>query len=207
MIPGVDVSYVQRYPSWAAARGTGKVQFVYARATYGSNPADDDGPIFAFNHDQCKQRSIPFAPYTFWIAAQDPKTQADHFLSAIDGREGDAILMVDVEEGSGVEGWGSIQHNIEVLGQYLDIITKAICQPLIYTNADTWNTFFGGTDAFSGHKLFVASYGTTPGNPVLPNGFTDWTIHQYTSGGIVPGIPGFVDLDVLRGDLSTILRP
>jgi lysozyme len=118
--------------------------------------------------------------------------------------------MVDVEEGSG--STGSVAGNIAALAAFNAEIERALgCQPIIYTNADTWNTTMGGTDAFVGHSLMVASFGandgTGAGNPTLPNGFTKWAIQQYTSQGRVPGVDGYLDLDVVNGDtLEGLLR-
>lgn len=206
MIAGVDVSYAQDTPDWAAAKTSGDVGFVYSRVCYGTNPADDDGDVFVHNHDECKRLSIPFGSYLFWIMGQDGKAQAQHFLEQASGRYGNCYPMVDVEEGSGVEGWGSsLDERIDNLGETLDAIEKAVARPIIYTNRDTWQTYFEGTDAFSGHRLWIASYGVPAGHPVMPGGWTDWTVHQYTSGGVVPGINGFVDLD-LAVNLAALLR-
>lgn len=198
MLKGVDVSYAQGSISWPTVAASGQVQFAYARACYGSNPADDDGQIFVDNHDGCKARGIPFGPYMFFLLTEDPVDQADHFLTIIDGYEGQLRPMVDVEEGSGTTG--SVQGNIAALSAFTSLVQQRLAQPVIYTNADTWGTTFGGTDAFSGHALFVASYTGTPGNPVMPTGWTTWTLHQYSDKGTVPGINGLVDLDALNGD-------
>lgn len=206
MLRGIDVSYAQSTIDWKRVKATGEVGFAYSRVCYGTNPADDDGETFVANHDACKTLSIPFGSYCFWIAGQDGKAQAAHYLEAANGRYGNCFPMVDVEEGSGVEGWGSsLDERIDNLGETLDAIEKAVAKPIIYTNADTWETQFAGTDAFSGYTLWVASYGTVPGNPIMPGGWTQWGVHQYTSGGIIDGINGFVDLDVAQS-LSVLLR-
>lgn len=205
MIHGVDLSYANGTVDYSKVAA--KVDFVYHRATYGTNNADDDGSCFVAAHDGCKKYGKPFGSYHFWLAGLDAATQAQHFLATAGGRFGDRAPMVDVEEGSGIEGWlDSVEARIDALGKTLNVIERAIGQPIIYTNEDTWNTYFGGTDAFSGHRLWAANYPQTPGQPAMPNGWTKWTVHQYSAQGTIDGITGPVDLDVLAGDLASIAR-
>jgi lysozyme len=209
MLHGIDVSYAQGNPSWDEAAKDPRVKFVISRVCYGSNPADDDGPIFNRNHDECKRLNIPFGAYIFFRFTEDPGAQAVHFLNMAAGRYGQIRPMVDVEEGSGTTG--DPYQNILALGTFNSAIQAALgVQPIIYTNADTWDTTMGGTDAFSGHSLHVASYGSNDGsgagNPVLPQGFSKWAIHQYTSRGHVQGVSNYVDLNVVNGDSLEGLR-
>ena len=198
MLSGVDVSYAQGSIDWAAVGNSAKVQFAYARACYGSNPADDDGDVFVANHDGCKANGISFGAYMFFLLTEDPEAQANHFLNLIDGRQGQLRPMVDVEEGSG--STGSVEGNIAALGLFNDIVQAKLAAPIIYTNSDTWSTSFGGTDGFSGHSLWVANFTGVPGQLDLPTGFKDWAIHQYSDVGSIPGISGNVDLDAYNGD-------
>lgn len=199
MLTGCDLSYAQASVNYNELHQSGKISFLYHRVSYGRNPNDDDGVCFTSAHDQCKTLGIPFGSYMFWLAGQDGAEQAEHFLNAANGRYGNLAVMVDVEEGSGAAGWGlTAQANINNLAKTLQVIQQNCGQPIIYTNADTWNSRFGGTDGFSGHRLWAASYGVPAGQPVMPIGWKTWTAHQYTSGASLPGIPGFVDLDVVR---------
>jgi lysozyme len=206
MLYGVDVSYAQGETiDWSQVKGAG-IDFAYSRACYGSNPADDDGPVYVANHDGCKANGIPFGAYIFFLLTEDPVAQAQHFLSIIDGMQGQLRPMVDVEEGSGTTG--STYGNIDALAAFNAAIKTGLgCDPVIYTNADTWDGAFGGTDAFSGHSLWVASFTGTPGNPTMPQGWSTYTVQQYSDQGNIAGIPGSVDLDCLNGDnLEVISR-
>lgn len=208
MLKGIDTSFAQGDIRWDLVHDESMVAFVYHRASYGSDPGNDDGDTFAKAHDACKYYKIPFGTYHFWTAWDEPISQAKNFLAAANGRYGDLLVMVDVEEDSFKHGDpGSVTARIDALSKTLATIGSAVGQPIIYTNADTWNSYFGGTDAFSGHKLWVANYPATPGKPSMPAGFKEWTLHQYADDGIVPGIKTHVDLDVLNGnDISLIKR-
>ena len=208
MLPGIDVSYAQGSIAWGvvARSGASLVKWVISRVSYGARPADNDGPIFNDNHDECQKFGIPFGAYHFFLFSDDPKAQADLFLGAANGRYGSIRPTVDVEEGSGT--LGSVEANVAALTAFNDEIRKELgCDPIIYTNADTWDGRMGGTDAFSGHSLWVANYPATAGRPAMPKGWTDWAIHQYSDKGQPPGIKGYVDLDVVHSDsLDGLLR-
>ncbi len=209
IIHGVDVSYVQgEEVDWAAAKESEYVDFVFSRASYGANPANDDGTSFAYDHDRCKAVGLPFGAYHFWIATDDAGAQATTFLAAVDGRQGTLRPMIDVEEESLTGGGAnmSLNEKISRLADFLARIRTAFgCTPIIYTNADTWDYSFSGSADFSGHPLWVASYGTPPGKPIMPQGWRDWTLHQYTGHGQIPGIglgSNPIDCSILRPGLD-----
>lgn len=212
MIYGVDTSFANGTCDWDTAARDERVRFAYSRVCYGSIPADDDGPAFTRAHDACKRLKVPFGAYIFWLAWQDGVEQAQLFLQQADGRYGENSAVVDVEEGSGLHGWGaSLEARIENLGKTLDTIEKTCGEPLIYTNRDTWSTYFENTDAFSGHRLWLAEYGTPPGQAVAIPGFKTIVAHQFSDGTGQSPIVGLskpdnnVDRDVVW-DLRAIAR-
>lgn len=206
VIHGLDLSYANGNPDWTAARRSPLVHFVYSRVCYGDDPADDDGAIFNRNHDECKKWGIPFGAYCFFLFSEDPVAEAQHFVSEASGRYGQLRPVVDVEEGSGTAG--SVEQNIARLAAFNSEIKREVgCDPIIYTNPDTWETHFGGSDAFSGHALWVAEYSYVPGDFDLPKGWKSAQIHQYSDEGQVPGFTESVDLDVVLADsLSGLWR-
>lgn len=214
MILGVDTSYANGSPNWGQALRDPRVGFVIARVSYGTNPADDDGDCFTTAHDATKRAGKPFGSYFFYLAGQDGKAQAEHFLECASGRYGDIAPVVDVEEGSGVEGWGdSVEARIANLSAALSTLEAKLGQPIIYTDPNTWETYFAGTDAFAGHRFYLAHYTGVPGKFDAPRGVKNVVLHQYSDGrGLAPIIglstPGNnVDRDALiGGDFRAIER-
>lgn len=210
---GIDVSYAQGGIEWAHVKQSGDVDFAYSRVCFGDIPADDDGLIFISNHDGAKTYGIPFGCYFFYLSYRDPVAQAKYFLTRASGRYGQLMPMIDVEELSFVNkngirlDDGDVDARIERLSTCIKTIENALGPVLLYTNRNTWRTYMDGTDGFAGHKLWVASFGVPPGQPVMVDGWKSWAVHQYTSGGLISGINAFVDRDVLCGDdLSLITR-
>ncbi|HEX3463046.1 MAG TPA: glycoside hydrolase family 25 protein [Candidatus Elarobacter sp.] len=209
MLPGIDVSYAETTRiDWDAVKRQDLARFVLARATYATYAAKND-ENFVRNHDECKRLGIPFGAYHFFVFWEPGADQARHFLQRIDGYGGTLCPAVDVEEESGRQG--TADEMIANLAAFIDTVERAIGSPmLIYTNQNTWNNVLGGTDAFAGHRLWVANPNDDPNRPpAMPRGFPDWTIYQYSWTGTIPLLGGgshAVDLDVLKGEIGAITR-
>jgi len=203
---GIDVSYAQETIDWDAVKRRGGCDFAYSRASYGAQAKYDDDN-FARNHDECKRLGIPFGAYHFFRFSESPADQAQHFLSRIDGRSGTLCPMVDVEVESGA--LSSATQMVDALSAFVQAVEKALnAKMIIYTNADMWDGHLGGSDAFAGHKLWVANFTGSPvGEPAMPSGFKTWTIWQYSDKGTITTTSGMthgLDLDALAGPLDEI---
>lgn len=211
MIYGCDVSYSNGLPNWSTPVKYKLVEFAFNRACYGTNPADDDGASFVHNHDALKALGVPSGAYQFYLFGQDGKAQAEHLLQAIGGREGELVPPIDVEEGSAAQGdGGSIEQRIENLAAYSDAIVKGLgCKPMICTNQDTWARFFGNSNAFAGHLLWVMARISPTGPIPMPGGWARAAVLQYSDTGKFIGFDGAVDLDVLVDEttIADIMRP
>lgn len=192
---GIDVSYANGNINWDDAHASGRFSFVYNRATYGANPADDDGPIFVRNHDECRRLNIPVGAYHFYRFSSGASAQANHFLQASYGRLGTLLPMVDIEEQS-FDAIPSMTAAISSISTVLHTIeAKVGKRPIIYTNYDTWYKYLQNTDAFAGHQLWLAQ--TLSPDTGLYGGWKDWLIWQDRTIR-VPGISNLVDFDILN---------
>jgi len=191
---GIDVSRFQGTIDWAAVKATGSVDFVIAKATEGLSLVDDQ---FARNLSVCKERGIPIGAYHFFHPHSDPKAQADHFLSVVDVDDLDILPAVDVELSDNVAQAGIVQ----ALSTFIQAIEKKTNgkRMLLYTFYSFWNDTMHGSDAFSGHPLWLAEYNQDP-SPTLPLGFSNYAIWQYSKTGNIDGIAGDVDLNRLSSD-------
>jgi lysozyme len=210
LVHGIDISQFQQAIDWQKVRASGKVQFVYARATEGLGFIDGSYRTF---HDGAKAANIPFGAYHFFSFRDTGISQAYDFLSTINGYAGQLIPMLDLEELS--------LHGLDIslihISDFLVTVQRVMKIPymLIYTNLNFWNTALpngaGGYDGFAGHPLWIAEYNSDP-VPTLPNGFTKWAVWQYTDLMVIPGIttnnglPEHVDGDVLFGSIQSIVR-
>lgn len=201
---GVDLSAYQDSINWDEVANSPDVHFVFAKATEGLNYVNTE---FASQHDGCVRHGIPFGAYHFARFGEDPVAQATHFLATIAGREGTLLPMIDVE-GGGQDGVTELDHLVAWLAAFNHVVEQTLHgkRILIYSDYGDWSGMMQGTDAFAGHPYWVAEY-SHQAAPTLPNGFSTWALWQYTSGGLIHGINGFVDMNVLNGDsLADISR-
>jgi lysozyme len=203
MLGGIDVSGNQGGIDFGQAASSGQVKWVYAKASEGITYNDDH---FRLYHDACKANGIPFGPYHFlrFNDIDTPQKQAQHFLQVINGYEGQLLPMVDIEVTDGK----SAEVLAGIIAGFLGEVEKTLNKKkvLLYTYYSFWGGPMGGSAAFADHPLWIAEY-NSDATPTLPEGFTDWTIWQWSSSGNIPGIGTSVDLDRLNGDdLAAITR-
>jgi lysozyme len=197
-VNGIDVSYAQGAIDWAGVSET-EIAFAYVKATEGISINDEQ---FSRNWSTSKARGIPRGAYHFFHFNDDPVSQANFFLAAANPQAGDLLPAVDVEV---TDGMSNLMQLIQRLRAFISTVEQAISgrRMMIYTGWDFWNTSLAGSDAFSGHPLWIAEYNTDPA-PSLPDGWTNWSIWQHQSNGSVSGINGDVNLDVLNGATSDL---
>jgi lysozyme len=201
---GCDISEYQGAISFGQVKASGKISFLYAKATEGLTLYDTK---YGEYHDGAKVNDIPTGAYHFFHFATDPVAQANHFLSMVAGREGTLLPMVDVERASEPRVALNARDSIGRLGAFVDTIDGKLRgrKTLIYTGLSFWNDILGGSDSFKGHPVWPAAYGDPPA-PV-PNGWDKSTIWQNTDALTVPGILSPVDGDILlSGLLLDIMR-
>jgi len=92
---GIDISQFQQKIDWEKVKDSGKVEFVYARATEGLGFIDGSYRSF---HDGAKLVGIPFGAYHFFSFRDTGISQAYDFLTTINGYQGQLLPMVDIEQ-------------------------------------------------------------------------------------------------------------
>lgn len=192
---GIDVSDYQGSIDWAAVAASKTVSFAYAKCTEGVSYVAD---TYSRNHFYAAQRGLKVGAYHFFRPAANPKVQAVHFVNVAAIKSGDLVPWVDVEVTDGLSADAVIQ-SLAYFNQAVEArIGKKI---VIYSYFSFWNDILNGTDAFSGHPLAIAAYNETPAIPTapapVPNGFTSAYMWQFSSKGVVAGINGHVDMDIL----------
>jgi GH25 family lysozyme M1 (1,4-beta-N-acetylmuramidase) len=205
VVRGIDVSHWQGVIDWPTVASVG-VSFAYLKATEGTGWTDDR---FAGNRAAATQAGILVGAYHYARpspALGDAVREADHFLDVVAPRVGELHPALDLEETGGLEpaelnGW--------VLGFIARVRERTGVTPVIYTSPRFWVANLADSPAAAvwGGPLWLAHWDTAhphvPGEDWLGRG---WTVWQWTDRGLVPGIDGRVDLDVVPssalGDLT-----
>ena len=187
-VQGRDVSVYQGDFDWNAEKAAGIV-FGYARI--GDGLGGDSQ--FAPNWSKMKAAGVLRGAYQFFEPGEDEVAQANLMIQAVGTLgDGDLPCMIDVEVTGGQSG-GTIASKVAHWIQLVQAGTGKA--PIIYTGPYFWQDNVGST-AFGNTPLWVADYG--PSCPLIPPGWSNWTIWQYSDGN------GSLDHDVFNGSLSQL---
>jgi len=195
-IEGIDVSRFQGTIDWAKVAGAGK-KFAWIQI---SRSLTDIDAKFEFNFAGAKANGILRGAYQRFHPGQDVIGQADLFLNKLGPfQPGDMPPMLDVEDADGLPA-ATIAAKVK---QWIDHVEPVVgVKPIIYTGFFFWRDMVGSAD-FSQYPLWIANYSATC--PLVPDKWTRWAFHQYSSTVMVPGITeNTTDVDKFNGSLDDL---
>lgn len=195
VVPGVDVSNWQGQIDFDAVKGAG-IKFVIAKATEGIGYTD---PTYNRNRNESGRVGITFGAY-HWLKPKQPwNAQVAKFIQATGAAAGCAFVMLDAEEAGitddQIVNWAETVR--DQTGKPVVIYCGTFTDPKV--RSDRWLKFAPCLAAYP------AGYAADPApdslrRPVPPQPWGFWTMWQYTSSGVVPGIAGQCDRDVLDAE-------
>jgi len=206
MLTGIDVSHWQGYIRWSAVADAG-VKFAIAKATDGRSFTD---PRYSRNYSRATAAGIPFGAYHFARpdgTYRDAVREADFFVDTANLAGSNLLPALDLEVTGGL---GRTALTAWVKNWLVRVEMRLGVKPMIYTNPVFWRDHLGNTTWFAanGYRvLWIAHWGAdSPNVPATDWNGHSWTFWQVTSGGKVPGIDGYVDIDLFDGlELSRAL--
>ena len=193
---GIDVSRFQGTIDWQQVKASG---VVYAYIQISRSLTDID-MRFAYNWSHAKTAGVLRGAYQRFHPGQDVIGQADLFLQKLGTLEDtDLSPMLDVEDSDGLTG----PQIAAAVKQWIDRVEPAVGRkPIIYTGFYFWRDVVGSAD-LSEYPLWIANYSATC--PLVPDHWSKWTFHQYSSTVMVPGITqNTTDVDRFDGTLEEL---
>ena len=177
--------------------------FVIIKATEGTGYTNPD---FTRAYAQAVQQGKLVGIYHY-ANGSGATAEADYFLSVVGDRVGDAVLVLDWEQG-GNSAFGSVAY----AKQWLDrVYSKTKVRPLIYMSKSVTYGYDWSSVA-ADHGLWVAQYANNnptnyQSNPWTDsNGYGAWAngpvIFQYSSTGRLSGWNGNLDLNLAYMDAT-----
>ncbi len=212
---GVDVASFQ-HPNgaainWSQVAGSG-VGFAAVKATEG---AYYQNPYALTDLAGAKAAGLSVVAYAFAIpngngSSNSPVTQANYLLQDLGSYASTVPIMLDIEYNpySGGQCYGLKGANMVSWVSAFDaqIQAKTGRMPIIYTPPAWWDYCTGNSTGFGRDPLWVPSI--TTGSPVLPTGWPNWAVWQYSGTGTVAGISGAAtDLDQASATFLGLLNP
>ena len=218
---GVDVASFQ-HPSKAAIKwsqvAAAGIQFAAVKATEGNYYQN---PYALTDLAGARAAGLSVIAYAFAIpngngGSKSPAVQADYLLSYLGASNAGVPVLLDIEYDPYVSSdhtndcYGLSQSAMRtwISGFSNEVKAKTGRLPIIYTTQDWWHRCTGDSAAFGQTPIWAADYTTAP-SPLVPAGWANWDIWQYTSSGTVAGIQstGHTDLDQLNPALLALLSP
>lgn len=189
---GIDVSHYQGRIDWQKVAKETQISYAYMKATEGASLVDD---TYARNMREARKVGLKVGSYHFYRANVSVEEQIANMTSTVKAEQQDLLPLIDVEV---KPKRISDQKFIADLKRFLDAITKHYGRkPIIYTFYNFYNKHLVGQ--LHGYQWMIARYSET--EPVLSDGLS-YSMWQYTSSGVIPGIAGDVDRSVIMDNYS-----
>lgn len=190
MIHGIDVSHYQGRVNWDEVAKDPKVNYVYLKATEGTNNVDD---TYRYNFQECKRVGLKVGSYLFFRPHLPAKAQFDLFVSRVETKKQDLLPLIDAEA---IKGVSDATFQARLL-ELCDLLEKEYGKkPMIYTGRNFYNKHIYGNSRLRAYKYFIAAYAFD--EPEL-SGDSDYVLWQYSATGRVRGIRGDVDMSRFVG--------
>lgn len=190
---GIDVSHHNRVDDWKAVRGN-NITYASIKLTESAGFVDNAA---AGHANRARAAGIRVGGYHF-ARAGDVAGQVRHFATQLRARgmtgAGSLAPMLDMEA---AELRGTANAFVD---EFIDRLRAATGQRkvLVYANLDWYRNVLKPDRWADGDvRLWIARFNGNPGKPGFEH--PKLALHQHTSEGKVPGIPGHVDRDATVG--------
>ena len=202
---GLDCSKYQADINWSAAKAAG-IQFAFVKITEGTTGHEDNlynlkGRVLSAQNNGIKVGYYHFArPGN----VDSPENDANEEVQNILGHIGflpvvKLPLILDIEAYSDQNIWvNKVDHMNRYINTFITKLKARNISIVIYS----YKSFLDdNTDhSFGSYPLWVAAYVNNPevNLPVLPIGWTEWQLWQFTEKGQIGGYNGDIDLDIMK---------
>lgn len=182
MLQGIDVSSYQ-----SSSYSTSGLSFVFIKVTEGLGYVN---PEWVAQRQDARNSGLATGFYHYPNIANDPASEADHFLTQINLAPGD-ILCLDWEwYGQSVTDSQARAYKAAWIGH---VRQKAPGHRIVvYCDRNNWLNV--DTDGNVGDGLWIADY-VTAGQPRIK---APWVFHQYTSSPLDEDVANFTSLAALK---------
>ncbi len=198
VVHGIDISHHQGKINWehlakASKEGLG-IHFVFIKATEGADWLDSS---FCENLRQARMSGLLCGVYHFFNPASSAEHQADFFISQVKLTPNDLPPVLDVERRG---SYSADSLRMEVKTWLRKIEDYYGVKPILYASYKFKEQYLNDS-LFNTYPFWIAHYYV---DSLSYSG--EWTFWQHTNRGRLPGIDGYVDMNVYNGDLSSLRR-
>lgn len=190
---GIDVSKYQGEIDWSQVGTHHPIEFVFTRATMGSNGKD---AFFTRNWKGAQEEGFIRGAYHYYRPNENSTQQFENFASVVKLESGDLVPVLDIETES---DYGRDNLRQGVLNWLLLAEEEYGVKPIIYTGLNFYKHVLQGY--VDDYPLWIAAY--SGGKARVKN--IPWTFHQFSDNVRVNGIiENRVDGNDFYGSLSEL---
>lgn len=193
-VHGIDISHHQGSIDWTklsnAMVDRTTLAFIMVKATEGASYLDD---CFEENFNKAKEYGFVRGAYHFWSTVSTAREQAAFFLDNVKLEVGDLPPVLDVE--AKPDNMSEEDFQMELLAWLHIVEDRYHVKPIIYTYYKFKERYLKD-ERFDAYPFWIAHYYVSD---VQYQG--KWKFWQHTDVGRLPGINGFVDLDIYNGSM------
>ena len=199
-IHGIDISHHQGEIDWDELRDNGlidkfPIRFIMIKATEGSTKIDEN---FIDNFYQAREHGFTRGAYHFYSVHSPAKDQAAFFIQNAALENGDLPPVLDVEHKPKNQTDAEFKASVK---EWLDIVERHYgVRPIIYTYYK-FKMRYLSDPMFDGYPYWIAHYYV---KKVEYKG--RWKFGQHTDVGKLPGIKGYVDLNIYNGSFYDLRK-
>ena len=191
-IHGIDISHYQGDINWNKLRHSiiegCPLRFVIIKSTEGASRVDEK---FKDNFFQAREHGFIRGAYHFWSNKSKAREQAYFFLEHAKLEDGDLPPVLDIEHYPNDVKLEDFQRDVLT---WLHIVEDRYhVKPIIYTYFKFKEKYLSAP-VFDDYPYWIAHYYV---DKVEYKG--QWKFWQHTDAGKLPGIHGYVDLDIYNG--------
>ena len=192
-IHGIDISHHQGTIQWdtlteRALIDDHPIRFIVMKATEGATIVDEN---FYKNFRKAKDHGFIRGAYHFWSVKSGATAQARYFIRNVKLQSGDLPPVLDVEHKTPNLTDEQFRDSVQ---RWLDIVEHHYGVKPIIDTYYKFKTQYLGTPQFDSYPYWIAHYYV---DKVEYEGA--WHFWQHTDAGRLPGIKGFVDLNIYKG--------
>jgi len=202
---GLDCSKYQVDINWAKAKAAG-IDFTFIKTTEGTTGHEDNiynlkGRVLSAQKNGVKVGYYHFArPGNVNIPEDDANEEVQNVLSHIGFLpKANLPFVLDIESYSTDNIWDD---KIDHMNRFITTFIQKLKEKNIQTIFYSYKSFVDDNTLpiFGTSPLWIAAYLNNPevSLPVIPKGWSEWKIWQFTEKGQIDGYVGDIDLNIMK---------
>lgn len=202
---GLDCSKYQKDINWTLAKAAG-VQFAFIKVTEGTTGHEDNIYNLKARVLSAQQNGVKVGYYHFARPGNvvEPEADAQEEVQNVLAHIGflpkvQLPLVLDIESYSTENIWDNkVDHMNRFIKTFIQKLNEQNIRIIFYSYKSFTDT--NTTPIFGLQPLWIAAYLNNPevSLPVIPNGWSEWKIWQFTEKGRVGGYDGDIDLNIMK---------